>query len=138
MGFNIYNCIVVLDYINNSNSHSMIDFSKWITRGSGNNCSIFLDNKSRSTQEPCSVMTDSSNQAEGIPYGKITFTIVAIVIIFLTILGNILVITAVCTERKLRKVGNSFLVNLAISDCLVGCIVMPVALLYHLHGKLLH
>ncbi len=71
-----------------------------------------------------------------VTYGKAIFTMIAVLIIILTILGNVMVVIAVCLEKKLRKVGNSFLVNLAISDCLVGVIVMPVALIYYLEGKI--
>ncbi|XP_064601232.1 5-hydroxytryptamine receptor 1A-like [Liolophura sinensis] len=54
------------------------------------------------------------------------------VFFMLTLLGNLLVIIAVFSERRLRKVGNSFIVSLAISDLLVGCIVTPLALVYQL------
>ncbi|CAH1783375.1 unnamed protein product [Owenia fusiformis] len=57
-----------------------------------------------------------------------TIAITAALIILATIFGNILVIIAVCTEPKLRKVGNSFIVSLAVSDLLVGLVVTPLAI----------
>ncbi len=100
------------------------------------NCSKLLKLLENGNHSQDSTLNGTEHSAQdSVAYGKIISTIIAIVIILLTIWGNILVITAVCMERKLRKVGNSFLVNLAISDCLVGCIVMPVALLYHLNGE---
>lgn len=56
------------------------------------------------------------------------------IVIVATILGNILVIVAICTERRIRKVGNSFIVSLACSDLLVGVMVTPVALAYEVQG----
>ena len=53
-----------------------------------------------------------------------------ILITIATILGNILVIAAVIKEKKLRKVGNVLIINLAVSDCLVGMIVNPIAIAY--------
>ncbi len=67
--------------------------------------------------------------------GNLYFICAASFVIAATILGNILVIVAVVTEKRLRKVGNSFIVSLAVSDLLVGLVVTPVALLYHLSEK---
>ena len=70
-----------------------------------------------------------------IPLRKVAFIGVAALVTIATILGNILVIVAVFTERRLRKVGNTFIVNLAVSDLLVGLVVTPVALVYHYHDR---
>ena len=43
-------------------------------------------------------------------------------------LGNLLVCIAVVTEKSLRKLSNLFFVSLAVSDLLVGAMVMPLAL----------
>ncbi|KAL8567942.1 hypothetical protein ACOMHN_059064 [Nucella lapillus] len=66
---------------------------------------------------------------------NITITIFAAVIIFCTLAGNTLVIAAVIKERRLRKVSNSFVINLAVSDILVGTLVTPIALVYQLHSQ---
>ncbi|XP_074641369.1 octopamine receptor-like [Tubulanus polymorphus] len=60
---------------------------------------------------------------------------VAAVIIFTTVCGNILVVVAVVTERRLRKVGNSFIVSLAVSDLLVGIVVTPFSIVYEVMGQ---
>lgn len=61
--------------------------------------------------------------------------VVGVLITALTIVGNVLVIIAVISEKRLRKVGNVFIINLAISDCLVGAVVSPLAITYDITGK---
>ena len=152
MGFNVTtNCSLILEFlISNYSFYSNNRSNKGLLDNVNDNYMIYLPEKiTEEIKVNCSnlslirqlvsMVIDSNRKQEpevGIVHaGRITFTILAVLIILLTFWGNILVITAVCMERKLRKVGNSFLVNLAISDCLVGCIVMPVALAYHLDGK---
>lgn len=54
--------------------------------------------------------------------------------IFLSIFGNVLVCLAVYTDRNLRKIGNLFVVSLAIADLFVACVVMTFALVNDLLG----
>ncbi|XP_046434288.1 probable G-protein coupled receptor No18 [Neodiprion pinetum] len=56
------------------------------------------------------------------------------VLIFVTIVGNTLVIAAVITTRRLRSVTNCFVSSLAAADLLVGLAVMPPAVLLQLNG----
>ncbi|XP_006820690.1 5-hydroxytryptamine receptor 1A-alpha-like [Saccoglossus kowalevskii] len=58
---------------------------------------------------------------------NIFVSIFAIAVTFVTVFGNTLVVLAVLTERRLRKVSNVFIVNLAVSDLLVGLFVTPMA-----------
>lgn len=58
-----------------------------------------------------------------------------LVVILLTIGGNILVIMAVSLEKKLQNATNFFLMSLAVADMLVGILVMPVSLITVLYGK---
>ncbi|KAL8180758.1 UNVERIFIED_CONTAM: hypothetical protein K2H54_032891 [Gekko kuhli] len=58
-----------------------------------------------------------------------------LIIILLTIGGNILVILAVSLEKKLQNATNYFLMSLAVADMLVGILVMPVSLITILYGK---
>ena len=50
------------------------------------------------------------------------------IIIFLAVFGNVLICLAVYTDRNLRKIGNLFVVSLAIADLLVASLVMTFAL----------
>ncbi|XP_033327702.1 dopamine receptor, D1 isoform X2 [Megalopta genalis] len=50
-----------------------------------------------------------------------------LVLIFLSVAGNILVCVAIYTDRGLRRIGNLFLASLAIADLFVGCLVMTFA-----------
>ena len=46
-------------------------------------------------------------------------TLVLVVIVLVSVLGNLLVCLAVKTDKNLRKLSNLFLVSLAIADLLV-------------------
>lgn len=58
-----------------------------------------------------------------------------LVIIVGTIVGNILVCTAVCLVSRLRRPCNYLLVSLAVSDLCVALLVMPMALVYEVMDK---
>ncbi|KAI5616360.1 5-hydroxytryptamine receptor 2A [Silurus asotus] len=55
-------------------------------------------------------------------------------IVVVTITGNILVIMAVTLERKLQNATNYFLMSLAIADMLLGILVMPISMVTILYG----
>ncbi|XP_054158775.1 tyramine/octopamine receptor-like [Oppia nitens] len=56
------------------------------------------------------------------------------VIILTTVLGNILVIVSACVEKSLRTASNCLIFSLAVSDLLVGLLVMPMRLTIALFG----
>ncbi|XP_041109708.1 5-hydroxytryptamine receptor 4 [Polyodon spathula] len=59
---------------------------------------------------------------------KIILTVFLVVVIIMTVLGNLLVMVAVCKDRQLRKKKtNYFIVSLAFADLLVALVVMPFA-----------
>ncbi|XP_078267236.1 5-hydroxytryptamine receptor 4 isoform X2 [Rhinoraja longicauda] len=77
---------------------------------------------------------NESARSDGKPHGTPGFSMVqkTILITFLsaiiimTILGNLLVMVAVCKDRQLRKIKtNYFIVSLAFADLLVSVMVMP-------------
>ncbi|XP_033897045.3 histamine H3 receptor-like [Acipenser ruthenus] len=55
--------------------------------------------------------------------------------VFVTVLGNALVILAFIVDKSLRTQGNFFFLNLAIADFLVGGFCIPVYIPYVLTGK---
>lgn len=62
-----------------------------------------------------------------------TATIVVVIFIILVIItGNFLTILAVAKERRLQQLQNWFIVSLAVSDLLVGLLIMPLSLTYEL------
>ncbi|KAF5900996.1 histamine H3 receptor-like, partial [Clarias magur] len=65
----------------------------------------------------------------------VLLAVVMLLLIGVIVLGNALVILAFKTDRSLRRQSNYFLLNLAISDFLVGAFCIPVYLPYILTGK---
>ena len=58
-----------------------------------------------------------------------------LLVIAVTVMGNILVILAVSLEKKLQNATNYFLMSLAVADMLLGILVMPVSMVTILYGK---
>ncbi|XP_055036760.2 5-hydroxytryptamine receptor 4 isoform X1 [Misgurnus anguillicaudatus] len=70
------------------------------------------------------------------PLERITLSIFLVIIIIMTALGNLLVMVAICKDRKLRqKKTNFFIVSLAFADLLVALIVMPLAVIELITGQ---
>ncbi|XP_017568808.2 5-hydroxytryptamine receptor 4 isoform X2 [Pygocentrus nattereri] len=62
------------------------------------------------------------------PLERIVLTFFLATIIIMTVLGNLLVMVALCKDRQLRKKKtNYFIVSLAFADLLVALLVMPFA-----------
>ncbi|KAJ6638618.1 5-hydroxytryptamine receptor 1 [Pseudolycoriella hygida] len=74
--------------------------------------------------------TSSMSKVQGI-----IVSILLLIVIFGTVIGNILVCVAVCLVRKLRRPCNYLLVSLAVSDLCVAVLVMPSALLVEVMGR---
>ncbi|KAM6953776.1 histamine receptor H2a [Aplochiton taeniatus] len=55
-------------------------------------------------------------------------------LILLTVSGNVLVCLAVCASRRLRCLTNCFIVSLAVTDLLLGLLVLPFSALIQLSG----
>lgn len=66
---------------------------------------------------------------------NIFIAIFAVLTILATVFGNSLVILSIVTDKRLHRVGNIFIVSLALSDILVGLCVTPFALVYQLQGS---
>jgi len=81
---------------------------------------------------------NSTTDMEDVPAGGLAYPVWAAALIVLacslivvgTIVGNILVCTAVSIVRKLRTPSNWLIVSLAVADLLVALLVMPLAIVY--------
>lgn len=73
------------------------------------------------------------------PSGYSTWEIVIITVIItvamiVVVVGNMLVIIAIATEKALKNITNWFIASLAVSDFLLGLIIMPFSLANLLMG----
>lgn len=93
----------------------------------------FVDDNSTAT----TLLPSVDSYFVGMPWSKVLFVAIFIFLILLTVVGNTLVILSVLTTRRLRTVTNCFVLNLAITDWLVGTCVMPPNVLLYIVGKLL-
>ncbi|KAJ8896547.1 hypothetical protein PR048_001891 [Dryococelus australis] len=62
-------------------------------------------------------------------------SITLVLVILLTIVGNVLVILSVFTHKPLRIVQNFFIVSLAVADLTVAILVMPLNVAYSIIGR---
>ncbi|CAD7093729.1 unnamed protein product [Hermetia illucens] len=107
-------------------------FPYWnLTSGSGDElCGRKCDGNSTTiTSQP------SVSGFFNLPWEKGCIVILCLLLIFITVIGNTLVILSVLTTRRLRTVTNCFVMNLAITDWLVGTFVMPPAVILYIVGS---
>ncbi|KAM7292762.1 alpha-2 adrenergic receptor [Ixodes scapularis] len=70
-------------------------------------------------------------------YSRLSFVVTAFVvtcIMILIVVGNMLVCIAIATEKTLKTIQNWFIASLAVSDFLIGLIIMPFSLAKELMG----
>ncbi|XP_041925681.1 5-hydroxytryptamine (serotonin) receptor 2C, G protein-coupled-like 1 [Alosa sapidissima] len=116
-----------------------LDVAEWIAAWPGNASTITLLNQTGAvwTERSANMSQypagpDDGVDAHGEPVAmkaKNWPALLILIIIFLTIGGNILVIMAVSMEKKLQNATNFFLRSLAVADMLVGILVMPISLI---------
>jgi len=91
----------------------------------------------------CATMSDNNGTGSGDsvsaagPYemwAVVLITLTCGIIVVGTVVGNILVCTAVAIVRRLRTPSNLLIVSLAVSDLLVAVMVMPFATMYEVMG----
>ncbi|XP_028316226.1 histamine H2 receptor-like isoform X6 [Gouania willdenowi] len=75
------------------------------------------------------------NRAPVVMVSKVVLGVVLSLIILLTVVGNVLVCLAVCASRRLRCLTNCFIVSLAVTDLLLGLLVLPFSALLLLNGE---
>lgn len=70
-----------------------------------------------------------------ISWQKTVVVSIFMLVVLVTVIGNTLVILSVLTTRNLRTVTNCYVMNLAITDWLVGTCVMPPSILVYIFGS---
>uniref|UniRef100_A0A3Q3L5Z7 Histamine H2 receptor n=1 Tax=Mastacembelus armatus TaxID=205130 RepID=A0A3Q3L5Z7_9TELE len=65
---------------------------------------------------------------------KVILGVILSLLILLTVGGNVLVCLAVCASRRLRCLTNCFIVSLAVTDLLLGLLVLPFSALLQLNN----
>lgn len=68
------------------------------------------------------------------PLSLIITSIIVTFIMIIIVVGNILVIIAIATEKSLKGIQNRFIASLAVADCLLGLIIMPFSLANEIMG----
>lgn len=76
--------------------------------------------------------THNSTQASESVVSKVMLGLGLSLLILLTVGGNVLVCLAVCASRRLRCLTNCFIVSLAVTDLLLGVLVLPFSALLQL------
>jgi len=87
----------------------------------------------RSTATNMSTNTTADDAWQGSPYTDWQVALIVIacgMLVIGTIIGNVLVVTAVLVVRRLQTPSNLLIVSLAISDLLVALLDMPFAAMY--------
>ncbi|GFS86119.1 alpha-2C adrenergic receptor [Nephila pilipes] len=98
------------------------------------NYSFAWQNRDRSVDD-YSVEWDGSVYPSGYSHlGIILTSFFVTVIMILIVVGNMLVCIAIATEKALKTVQNWFIASLAVSDFLVGLIIMPFSLAKEVMG----
>ncbi|MED6235695.1 hypothetical protein ATANTOWER_031905 [Ataeniobius toweri] len=66
---------------------------------------------------------------------KVMLGVILSLLILLTVGGNVVVCLAVCASRRLRCLTNCFIVSLAVTDLLLGLLVLPFSALLQLSDE---
>ncbi|XP_069507543.1 histamine H2 receptor [Ambystoma mexicanum] len=87
----------------------------------------------------CESMADSHNHTDIPCWRPVLYNVLVgmllVLIIIITICGNVVVCLAVRFDRKLRSLTNCFIVSLAITDLLLGILVLPFSAVDLLYGE---
>ncbi|XP_029426383.1 histamine H2 receptor isoform X2 [Nannospalax galili] len=66
---------------------------------------------------------------------RVTVSVILTILILITVAGNVVVCLAVSLNRQLRSLTNCFIVSLAVTDLLLGLLVLPFSAIYQLSFK---
>nr|XP_039262900.1 D(1B) dopamine receptor-like [Styela clava] len=66
---------------------------------------------------------------------KVIVVFILVIVVFVTIFGNALVISAVLVFHELQTITNMFVGSLACADLIMGAVVLPLGIPYVINGK---
>ena len=67
---------------------------------------------------------------------NVIMTVYLVVVLVLTVAGNVLVISVVVAYQRLQQVTNYFIVSLAVSDLLIAALTLPFTIHTNLHNEI--
>lgn len=127
-------------YNNTINSDKINESTLWSTTSSSTTATSTssIITSPTSTEAPGTSPTTSNNVDEISNAKELNnyWALLALVLVFGTAAGNILVCLAIAWERRLQNVTNYFLMSLAITDLMVAILVMPLGILTLVRGEL--
>lgn len=117
------------DYINDASMTTILDYdndNKFIQFTTANYSSSTLDSLG-------SFIEQQKNESDMVNSEKNSannyWALLALILVFGTACGNILVCLAIYYEKRLQNVTNYFLASLALTDLMVAVLVMPLGIL---------
>lgn len=118
-------------------SYTVTDPTVWSPPGGDETTVAILNATNAGCHGNWSVATSRGSQCRPheVSVEKNWAALLILVVIAVTVTGNILVILAVSLEKKLQNATNYFLMSLAVADMLLGILVMPVSMVTILYGK---
>ncbi|XP_067644154.1 tyramine receptor 1 isoform X2 [Eurosta solidaginis] len=90
---------------------------------------------SYSSFSSCCAVSSIYAYLSALPWPNALAVAIFVLLFLVTVAGNLLVIVSVLSTRRLRTVTNCFVLNLAITDLLVGLFVMPPAVILYVVGS---
>lgn len=128
--FHKRNINYVLDSNSNSNNNSYL-------YDSDDNLTLLNDINNHSEY-----LNNELNANNSLPNGRNEdinnyWALLALILVFGTAGGNILVCLAIAWEKRLQNVTNYFLASLALTDLMVAVLVMPLGIVTLFRGKVL-
>ncbi|XP_028391816.1 alpha-1A adrenergic receptor-like [Dendronephthya gigantea] len=88
-------------------------------------------NQSSNGSGPAPLTCDSPPLTE-----NVIMTVYLVVILVLTVAGNLLVISVVIAYQRLQQVTNYFIVSLAVSDLLIAALTLPLTINATIHNEI--
>lgn len=123
-----------INYILSNND----DIRRYLYEDNNNNASMttILDYQQYVNANFSSTERNVSNNINSEVHGDSNYwALLALILVFGTACGNILVCLAIYYEKRLQNVTNYFLASLALTDLMVAVLVMPLGILTLYRGK---